>query len=128
MQLTKKKSRDMVRVCTVCVSCSVTPDSLQHHGLQPTRLLHPWDFPGKDTGVGCHCLLQRVHWSLSNKKPRLCSEECGIASSTCHLEALFTRCRFSFLPVSNQHKLRPKRNLFNLAKFNTITCTNSNIQ
>ena len=28
------------------------------HELQPTRLLHPWDFPGKSTGVGCHCLLQ----------------------------------------------------------------------
>ena len=28
------------------------------HALQPTRLLHPWDFPGKSTGVGCHCLLQ----------------------------------------------------------------------
>ena len=27
------------------------------HGLQPTRLLCPWDFPGKSTGVGCHCLL-----------------------------------------------------------------------
>ena len=25
---------------------------------EPTRLLHPWDFPGKRTGVGCHCLLQ----------------------------------------------------------------------
>ena len=25
---------------------------------QPTRLLRPWDFPGKSTGVGCHCLLQ----------------------------------------------------------------------
>ena len=32
-------------------------DSLQPHGLQSTRLLHPWDFPGKSTGVGCHCLL-----------------------------------------------------------------------
>ena len=28
------------------------------HGLQPTRLLCPWDFPGKSTGVGCHCLLR----------------------------------------------------------------------
>ena len=28
------------------------------HGLQPTRFLRPWDFPGKSTGVGCHCLLQ----------------------------------------------------------------------
>ena len=26
----------------------------------PTRLLHPWDFPGKSTGVGCHCLLRKV--------------------------------------------------------------------
>ena len=33
------------------------------HGLQPSRLLHPWDFPGKSTGVGCHCRL----W-LSTKK------------------------------------------------------------
>ena len=28
-------------------------------GLQPTRLLRPWDFLGKSTGVGCHCLLRR---------------------------------------------------------------------
>ena len=27
-------------------------DSSQPHGLQPTRLLHPWDFPGKSAGVG----------------------------------------------------------------------------
>ena len=30
---------------------------LATHGLQPTRLLCPWDFPGQRTGVGCHCLL-----------------------------------------------------------------------
>ena len=35
-------------------------DSLQHHGLQPTRLLCPWDFPGRSTGVGCHFLLQVI--------------------------------------------------------------------
>ena len=33
-------------------------DSSWPHGLQPTWLLHPWDFPGKSTGVGCHCLLR----------------------------------------------------------------------
>ena len=32
-------------------------DSLRPHGLQPTSLLHPWDFPGKSIGMGCHCLL-----------------------------------------------------------------------
>ena len=39
-------------------SCSIVSNSSQPHGLQPTRLLHPWDFPGKTTGVGCHDLLQ----------------------------------------------------------------------
>ena len=34
------------------------PDSLRPHGLQPHRLLCPWDFPGKSIGVGCHFLLQ----------------------------------------------------------------------
>ena len=33
-------------------------DSLRPHRWQPTRLLHPWDSPGKNTGVGCHFLLQ----------------------------------------------------------------------
>ena len=33
-------------------------NSLQPHGLQPTRLLCPWDFPGKNTGMGCHFPLQ----------------------------------------------------------------------
>ena len=36
---------------------SVISDPQWPHGLQPSRLLHPWDFPGKSTGVGCHCLL-----------------------------------------------------------------------
>ena len=33
-------------------------DSVQPHRRQSTRLPHPWDSPGKNTGVGCHCLLQ----------------------------------------------------------------------
>ena len=42
-------------------SRSVVSDFQRPHGLQPTRLLHPWDFPGKSTGVGCHCLLRAGH-------------------------------------------------------------------
>ena len=41
------------------VSCSVVSDSLRP-GLQPARLLCPRDSPGKNTGVGCHFLLQEV--------------------------------------------------------------------
>ena len=36
----------------------VVSDSSQPHGRQPSRLLRPWDSPGKNTGVGCHFLLQ----------------------------------------------------------------------
>ena len=43
-------------------SHSVVSNSSRPHGLQPTRLLHPWDFPGKSTGVGCHRLLPPRHW------------------------------------------------------------------
>ena len=47
-------------------SRSVMSDSSRPHGLQPTRLLRPWDFPGKSTGVGCHCLLRRLPYLCSN--------------------------------------------------------------
>ena len=41
-------------------SRSVVSDSQRPHGLQPTRLLRQRDFPGKSTGVGCHCLLLQL--------------------------------------------------------------------
>ena len=47
-------------VCMCVWSHSVVSESLQPHGLYPTRLLRPWDFPGQNTGVGCHFLLQRI--------------------------------------------------------------------
>ena len=34
--------------------------TLRPHGLWPTRLLYPWDSPGKNTGVRCHFLLQGI--------------------------------------------------------------------
>ena len=39
-------------------SHSVMSSSLQPHGLKPARSPGPWDFPGKNTGLGCHFLLQ----------------------------------------------------------------------
>ena len=36
---------------------SVVSDSVQPQRREPTRFPHPWDSPGKNTGVGCHCLL-----------------------------------------------------------------------
>ena len=41
-------------------TCSVMPDSLQPRGLQHTRLLYLRNFPGKNTGAGCHFLFQEI--------------------------------------------------------------------
>ena len=44
----------------VCVSPSVVSDCVWPHGLKPTRLLWPWNSPGKNTGVGSHSLFQGI--------------------------------------------------------------------
>ena len=67
-------------------------DSSRPHGLQPTRLLRPWDFPGKSTGVGCHCLLhymmlQLVNYLVNNTQscPTLCNPvDCSPPGSSFH--------------------------------------------
>ena len=46
------------------------PTLLQLHGLHPTRLFCPWDFPGKSTRVGCHFLLQET-FPIQGSNPHL---------------------------------------------------------
>ena len=38
---------------------------------EPTRLLRPWNFPGKNTGVGCHFLLQGIFSWIGPESPEL---------------------------------------------------------
>ena len=62
----------VVGLCSpYCFSlCSVArshPTLLQPHG-KPARLLCPWDFPGRDTGVGCHFLLQGIFLSQGSNR------------------------------------------------------------
>ena len=61
---TKNNISSLTRVC-VCVRAhalnhSVMSDSLWPHKLSPTSLLCPWDFASKNTGEGCHLLLQGI--------------------------------------------------------------------
>jgi len=44
--------------CCCCKVASVVSDSVQPHRRQPIRLIHPWDYPGKNNRVGFHFLLQ----------------------------------------------------------------------
>ena len=53
-------------------SRSVVSDSSRPHGLQPTRLLCPWDTPGKSTGVGC----QLISWMSLKLKPLFYRRKC----------------------------------------------------
>ena len=53
----KDASSALVHACSVA---SVVSSSLRPHGLQTTKLLCPWDSPDKNTGVGCHALLQGI--------------------------------------------------------------------
>ena len=56
----QKLSCLFVHWCGCCCLITKSCLTLQPLDLQPTRLLCPWDFPGKNTGVGCHLLLQEI--------------------------------------------------------------------
>ena len=52
-----------------CLTANLCLTLLRPNELQPASLLGPWDFPGKDTGVGCHFLLQEI---FPTQGPSLC--------------------------------------------------------
>ena len=51
-------------------------DSVRPHRRQPTRLRHPWDSPGKNTGVGCHFLLQSMKVKSEGEVAQSCQTLC----------------------------------------------------
>ena len=81
-------------------SRSVVSNSQRPHGLQPTRLLCPWDFPGKSTGVGCHCLLQWIQLQKPKTQffPLLCHGTAIFLRSLWHsMPNFLQQCRVSFI-------------------------------
>ena len=71
------------------LSCSVVSDSMRPHRRQPTRLHRPWDSPGKNTGVGCHFLLQCMKVKTESEVTESCptlsdSMDCSPLGSTVH--------------------------------------------
>ena len=59
-QISKLRIYLLQKPCKSLQSRSVMSDSLLPYGLQPIRFLCPWDSPGKNTGVCCYILLQRI--------------------------------------------------------------------
>ena len=72
-----------------CCVASVVSDPVRPHGLQPTRLLHPWDSSGKNTGVGCHFLLQCINVDSESEVAQSCLTpsdpmDCSLPGSSIH--------------------------------------------
>ena len=64
-------------------------DSVRPHRRQPTRLLCPWDSPGKNTGVGCHFLLQCMKVKSEREVAQSCPTlsdpmDCSLSGSSVH--------------------------------------------
>ena len=64
-------------------------DSVRPHRQQPTRLRCPWDSPGKNTGVGCHFLLQCMKVKSESEVARSCPTlqdpmDCSLPGSSVH--------------------------------------------
>ena len=64
-------------------------DSVQPHRWQPTRLPRPWDSPGKNTGVGCHFLLQCMKVKSESEVAQSCLTlrdpmDCSLPGSSIH--------------------------------------------
>ena len=72
-----------------CQVASVVSDSVWPYGLQPTRLLRPCDSPGKNTGVGCHFLLQCMKVESESEVIQSCLTlsdpmDCSLPDSSIH--------------------------------------------
>ena len=80
--------------------CQALSDSLRPRELQPTKLLCPRDFPGKNTGVGCHSLLQRI--SLTEGSNPCLLHWQGDSLPLCHLERSAEEWGTEFLPKNCQ--------------------------
>ena len=75
--------------CCCCKVFSVVSDSVQPHRRQPTRLHHPWDSPGKNTGVGRHFLLQCMKVKRESEIAQSCPTlhdpmDCSLPDSSIH--------------------------------------------
>ena len=75
--------------CCCCCCASVMSDSVQPHRQQPTRLPHPWDSPGKNTGVGCHfifqCMKVKSETEVTQSCPTLSDPmDCNLPDSSAH--------------------------------------------
>ena len=76
--------------CCCCCIASVVSNSVRPHRRQPTRLPRSWDSPGRNTGVGCHFLLQCMKVKSESEVAQSCPTDssdpmvCSLPASSVH--------------------------------------------
>ena len=81
--------RWLLLLLLLLLSCINRVDSVWFHGRYPTRPPHPWDSPGKNTGVGCHFLLQCMRVKSESEVTQSCPTlsdpmDCSLPGSSIH--------------------------------------------
>ena len=84
-----KDTRENASLSAAAKSASVVSDSVRPHRWQTTKLCHPWDSPGKSTGVGCHFLLQCMKVKNESEVAQSCPillhpMDCSVPGSSVH--------------------------------------------
>ena len=82
LECKSRKSRNTC-CCCCCWVTSVVSDSVPPQRRQPTRLPRPWDSPGKNTGVGCHFLLQ----CMKVKSESEVAQSCPVRPFYCYFQS-----------------------------------------
>ena len=94
-------------------------DSVQPHRRQPTRLPSPWDSPGKNTGVGCHFLLQcmkvKSESEVAQSSPTLSNPmDCSLPGSSIHGIFQAEVMEWGAIAFSVMKTMNPQRNSVSL--------------
>ena len=104
------------------LSCFSRLDSVQPHRRQPTRLPRPWDYPGKNTGVDCHFLLQCMEVKSESENTQSCPTlsnpmDCSLPGSSVH-EIFQARVLESVAIAFSAHLMRGR---FISVQFSSVT-------
>ena len=97
-------------------------DSVRPHGLQPTRLPRPWDSPGKNTGVGCHFLLQCMKAKSQSEVAQSCPTlsdlmDCSPPGSSVHGIFQARVLEWGAIAFSLDHQGSPQNSVSTLSHF-----------
>ena len=120
--------------CCCCEVASVVSESVRPHRRQPTRLPCPWDSPGKNTGVGCHFLLQCMKVKSESEVAQSCPTpsdpmDCSLPGSSVYgiFQARVLRVGFHCLLLSTSLELTQMCSFLWMSNIPLCVCTTTSL-